>query len=310
MNVLTTDYKKKVLAALERQRANFEGPDSQFAKSLSLPASTYNRMKKGETDGLLTAVKWIMLGREFGVELNERKWKTARTEVFNIIEEDVLFCQTHAKARICVDDCGIGKTYTARYLSKTLKNCFYVDASQAKTKNQFIRAIAKTIGADSKGRYQDVKEYLKYQIKSLSYPCVIIDEAGDLEYNAFLELKELWNATEHACGWYMMGADGLRAKIERGIENKKVGFREIFSRYSEKFTTITPREKNERQNFYIRMIMEVLKINGVEPDEAKEIAKRCLNNDIRGEVSGLRRAESILKLNKMDQLVRPEIKEE
>jgi hypothetical protein len=310
MNVLTTDYKKKVLAAIDRQRANFEGNDSQFAKSLGLPASTYNRMKKGETDGLLTAVKWIMLGREFGVEINERKWKTARTEVFNIIEEDVLFCQAYAKARICVDDCGIGKTYTARYLSKTLKNCFYVDASQAKTKSQFIRAIAKTVGADSKGRYQDVKEYLKYQIKSLSCPVIIIDEAGDLEYNAFLELKELWNATEHACGWYMMGADGLRAKIERGIENKKVGFREIFSRYSEKFTTITPREKTERQNFYIRMIMDVLKINGVEPEEAKEIAKRCLNNDIRGEVSGLRRAESILKLNTMAEIVKPKIQED
>lgn len=310
MNVLTTDYKKKVLAAIECQRANFEGSDSQFAKSLGISGSIYNRMKKGETDGLLTAVKWIMLGREFGVELNERKWKTARTEVFNIIEEDVLFCQQYAKARICVDDCGIGKTYTARYLSKTMKNCFYVDASQAKTKNQFIRLLAKTVGADSKGHYQAVKEYLKYQIKSLSYPIIIIDEAGDLEYNAFLELKELWNATEHACGWYMMGADGLRAKIERGIENKKVGFRELFSRYSEKFTTITPREKTERQNFYIRMIVEVLKKNDCDPDEAKEIAKRCLNNDIRGEVSGLRRAESILKLNSMNEIVKPKIQED
>lgn len=299
MNVLPTEFKKKVIAAILDQRTRFEGSDSAFAKSLGISSSIFNRMKKGETDGLVTFTKWLMLGREFNITLNERKWKTARTEVFNIIEEDVLFCQAHAKSRICVDDCGIGKTYTARYLSKSLKNCFYVDASQCKTKVQFIKALAKVVGTENKGRFADIKENLKYHIKALTSPIIIIDEAGDLEYNAFLELKELWNSTEHCCGWYMMGADGLRAKIERGIENKKVGFREIFSRYSEKFTTITPAEKNERQSFYIKMIMDVLVINGCDQDEAKAIAKRCLNNDNSGHVSGLRRAESLLILNKM-----------
>ncbi len=74
----------------------------------------------------------------------------ARTDVFTLIEEDVSFCQAHAKGMMCVDDCGIGKTFSAKYLSRSLKNCFYVDASQAKTKQQFIRLIAKTIGVDDK----------------------------------------------------------------------------------------------------------------------------------------------------------------
>lgn len=297
MNVLTTDFKKKVLAAIERQRANFEGSDTAFSKSLGINNSIYSRMKKGETDGLLPMVRWMMLAREFDIELNERKWKAARTEVFQIIEEEVLFCQQHAKARICVDDCGIGKTFTARYLSRTLKNCFYVDASQCRTKTAFVRALAKAVGTESKGRFAEIKALLIYQIKSLSAPVIIIDEAGDLEYEAFLMLKELWNATEHACGWYMMGADGLRAKIERGIENKRVGFREIFSRYSEKFTTITPPEKNARQQWYIKLITDVLTINGCEQTEAIDIAKRCLSNDS-GHVSGLRRAESLLIFNR------------
>ncbi len=43
-------------------------------------------------------------------------------------------------------------------------------------------------------------------------PLVVLDEAGDLQYEAFLELKALWNATEMCCGWYMMGADGLRRR--------------------------------------------------------------------------------------------------
>lgn len=296
MNVLTTDFKKKVLAAIERQRLNYEGPDSSFAKSLGVSGSIYNRMKKGETDGILTMPKWLMLGREFGIELNERKWKAAQTKVFLVIEEDVTFCKAHSKSLICVDDCGIGKTFTAKHLSKTLKNCFYVDASQCKTKMAFIKAIAKAVGSESKGHYIDIKECLKYQIKSMTAPVIIIDEAGDLEYSAFLELKELWNSTEHCCGWYLMGADGLRAKIERGIENRKVGFREIFSRFSDKFTTITPREKRERQNFYISEIVTVLEQNGCTREDAIKIAQRCLTNDNSGQTSGLRRAESLMIL--------------
>ncbi|MGQ3647375.1 AAA family ATPase, partial [Ornithobacterium rhinotracheale] len=91
------------------------------------------------------------------------------------------------------------------------KNAFYIDCSQAKTKQLFIRLLAKTIGVDSTGRYADVKNTLKTYLAYLEKPLIVLDEAGDLDYTAFLELKELWNATQGHCGWYMIGADGLRA---------------------------------------------------------------------------------------------------
>ncbi len=69
---------------------------------------------------------------------------------------------------------------------------------------------------------------------------IIIDEAGDLDYPAFLELKAFWNATEGSCGWFMIGADGLRTKIESGIHSRRVGFREIFSRFSESYASVVP----------------------------------------------------------------------
>lgn len=301
MLVLTKEFKDKVIKAVLDHRSLFDGSDLSYSKSLGIAPSVYNRMKMGIRDGMLSLPKWLMLGQQFGITLNERVWKTARTEVFSIIEEDILFCKRYAKARIMVDDCGIGKTYTAKYLSKSLKNCFYVDASQCRTKQQFVRTIAKTIGTEHEGRFADIKEYVKFFIRSLDEPIIIVDEAGDLEDPAFLILKELWNATEHACGWYMMGADGLREKIERGITSKKVGYREIFSRYSDKFTTVVPQERTEKQAFYIQMIMSVLTINGCNADQAKSIAKRCLINDNSSHLTGLRRAESLLILEQEEQ---------
>lgn len=295
---LTNDFKLKIIEAMHERRKLYDGSNGDFAKTLGISASIFSRLNNGEHMGLLRTTQWIMIAQQLGITIEERKWNVARTDVFVMIETGVKFCKAHAKAMICVDDCGIGKTFTAKYLSRTMKNTFYVDASQAKTRQAFIRLLAKTVGGESKGQYFSVKETLKFYLKSISQPVVIIDEAGDLEYEAFLELKELWNATENYCGWYLMGADGLRAKIERGIANKKVGYAEIFSRYSEKFSTIVPREKQDRNAFYKKLISDVLSANNCDPDQINTIAKRCLSNDSGGHIGGLRRAESLLILSR------------
>ena len=295
---LTTEFKIKIINEAIERRKLYDGTDGSFSKSLGISASIWSRMQKGEHMGLLRTTQWIMMAQLLGITIEDRKWNVARTDVFVTIEKGVQFCKDHAKAMIFVDDCGIGKTFTAKYLSRTIKNTFYVDASQAKTRQAFIRLLAKTVGGESKGQYFSVKETLKFYLKSINQPVVIIDEAGDLEYEAFLELKELWNATENYCGWYMMGADGLRAKIERGIANKKVGYAEIFSRYSEKFSTVVPRERQDRNVWYKQLISDFLRANNCNPDQINTIAKRCLANDSGGHIGGLRRAESLLILSK------------
>ena len=295
---LTADFKKQALAALLEARKNYDGSDAAFAKQWSINGSVFSRIKNGDAlDGLLRDQQWLHIGRELNISLSDRKWNMARTDVFTMIEEDVTFCKQFAKGKICVDDCGIGKTFAAKYLSRTIKNCFYVDASQAKTKQLFVRLIAKTIGVESQGKYAEVKANIKYYIKMLPMPIVIIDEAGDLEYNAFLELKELWNATEGACGWYLIGADGLRAKISRGINCKKVGYRELFSRYSERYTTVVPTDRQEKVSFYRKLITEVLTVNMPNKSKLNDILRRCLTTDDNGNIGGLRRAESLLILH-------------
>lgn len=268
-----------------------------FAKQHGLSASVFSRLKKGELTGLVRDGQWLTMGRELDVQSARRKWNTAKTDVFKIIEEDILFCQQYSKSRILVDDCGIGKTYTAKYLSRTLKNCFYVDASQGKTRRLFVKLLAKAIGVDTNDKYDNIKANVKYYLRIIENPIVIVDEAGDLDYGAFMDLKEFWNATENACAWYLMGADGLKRKIERGISNQKVGYREMFSRMSERFTQPVPIGREARQAFYKKLITDVLKANMDDTTGINDIVRRCLVMDNGGEIGGLRRAESLLILN-------------
>ena len=168
----------------------------------------------------------------------------------------------------------IGKTFTARHYVATHPNAVYIDCSQVKTKLKLVRKIAGEFGVDSKGRYADVYEDLVYYLRSIENPLIILDEAGDLSYEAFLELKALWNATERCCAWYMMGADGLKEKINRSIECKKVGYTEMLSRYGDRYSKVTPDDGKERSRFLIEQARIVATINAPEGTDPGEIARK------------------------------------
>jgi hypothetical protein len=295
---ITPEFKEKVVAALLDRRKYYDGSDAAFAKSLSMNPAIYARIKAGERHQIMAEARWLSLGRALAVQTSERRWNMARTAVFNLLEEEIMFCKEYSKGRIFADDCGIGKTYTAKYLSRTVKNCFYLDGSQYKTKNEFIRGLAKAVGVGDTGRLADLKADTKYYLQNvLEKPIVIIDEAGDLSDGAFMELKEFWNATDGCCGWFLMGADGLREKMERGIRNRKVGFAEMFSRHSERYSRAVPFDRTEKINFYRKLITDVLSVNMQDKSQLTAIVNRCITLDETGHIGGLRRAESLLILN-------------
>lgn len=295
MNI-TTEFKQQVVTALKDLRTRYGGADAGFAKQWSINASVWSRLKKGESEGLLKDIQWINLGRELNIQLNKAPWNLVKTEVYQAIEQDVIFCQKHGKGMILVDEPEIGKTVAGKHLSKTLTNCFYIDCSQSKNKILFIKAFAKVLGIEAIGRVAEIKENIKYYLRMLENPMIILDEAGDLEYGAILELKEFWNATEDVCGWYLMGADGLRKKWESGINTKKVGYRELFSRYSSKYMTIVPTERSERISFYSKMVTDVLTANSTGLKNLPALVKKCLASDSDGQIGGLRRAKTVLNL--------------
>ena len=150
----------------------------------------------------------------------------------------------------------------------------YIDCSQVKTKLKLVRKIASEFGVDSKGHYADVYEDLVYYLRSIEHPLIILDEAGDLQYEAFLELKALWNATERCCAWYMMGADGLKEKINRSIECKKVGYTEMLSRYGGRYSKVTPDDGKERDKFLRHQAEVVARANAPKDADIATIVRK------------------------------------
>ena len=273
--MLTTDIRKRILAAISANRTNYPS-DARHAAVLGISASVYNQLKKGQTDKALSDANWVNIARRLDVNLREGiEWKGARTATFKYISAQLEACQERSLSVILCDLPNIGKTYTARWYVNEHRNAVYIDCSQVKTKRALVRKIAKEFGVGATGKYQDTYEDLVYYLRSMERPLVVLDEAGDLAYEAFLELKALWNATEMCCGWYMMGADGLAAKIDRNVEGRKVGYAEIFSRYGGKYSRVTPEQEDDRRAFLNEQARIVATVNAPVGADIGQIVRKC-----------------------------------
>ena len=289
--MITESQKSKILAAIAANRQQYPS-DAKHASSLGISTSVYSDIKNGRTDKALSDANWISIARKLGVNLRSgMEWKAARTATFEYITAQLEFSQERGLSAILCDIPNIGKTFTARQYVKEHKNAVYIDCSQVKTKTQLVKKIAAEFGVGSRGWYHDVYEDLVYYLRSIDRPLIILDEAGDLKNEAMLELKALWNATERCCAWYMMGADGLRARIDRSIEMKMVGYTEMFSRYGDRYSKVTPDDGKEREAFLNAQARLVAKANAPEGADIAQIVRKT-----RG---GLRRVYTEIEKLKM-----------
>lgn len=284
---LTADFKRTVVAQLLQAKTNFEGSANKHAVSLGINPAQYSRIINGEIEKVLGEAQWLTLSRILTTKINDDEWCVAETPVFTYITTTLKKCQAKSLSSLICDASDIGKTFAAKYYSRNNKNAIYIDCSQVKSKQKLVRKIAQDLGVNHTGKYNNVYEDLTYYLNVVKKPLIILDEAGDLQYDAFLEIKALWNATEHRCGWLMLGADGLKEKIRRAKDNNKVGFAEIFSRFGSRYQRVTPDGKDELKRFTTLQAALIVKANAPKGTDVQQMLRdtegslRRINNEIK-----------------------------
>lgn len=272
--MIADDIKTRIVLAISTNRQNY-ATDSKHAIALGITSSVYSEIKKGKTDQKLSDAKWMSIARRLGVSLNdEPEWKIVKTPTFEYLCSQLELCRKNSLSGMFCDLPNIGKSFAAKYHAKSRPNVVYVDCSMVKTKQRLFRYIAREFGLNSVGKYADIFDDLVFYLRTLDHPQIILDEVGDLVYEAFLEIKAMWNGTEGCCSWYLMGADGFRAKLERGVEFKTVGFAEIRSRCGDKYNSITPPEGEERRKFLMGQAALIAQANVPIGVDYKQIARK------------------------------------
>jgi hypothetical protein len=278
--MITIDVKHRIVAAIRLHRPKFAS-DTKMAVNLGISPAQFSRILKDDFEGVLSDANWISIARKLEVTLtSDPAWVTAKTPTYSYITGQLALCQENSMGGMFCDKTDIGKTYSAKCYVREHRNAIYVDCSQVKTRRMLVIQIAKEFGLAASGLYREMYQDLIYYLRSIELPLVILDEAGDLCYEAYLELKALFNATEGSCGWYQMGADGLRKKVEMNRLKFKVGYPEIFSRYGSRYQKVTPDGKEATVNFSLLQAILIAKANGAD-DEFLKMMERTTDLSLR-----------------------------
>lgn len=263
--MVTNDIKQRIVAAVAEDRKKYRS-DAEHSRKLGLSTSVYSEVfNSGKLDRKISDDGWMEIAMRLKLNLKDDfEWQTANTPTYDYIYTQLERCQEEHISLIFCDEAGIGKTYTATQYVKENAEVVLIDCSQSKSKRRLIKAIAQEFGVATTGKYVDVYERLVYYLNNfVNNPLIILDEAGDLQQDAYLELKALWNITQGNCGWYMMGAVGLKCKIDRAKDNEKVGYAELFDRYGCKYQSITGEDEwaNDLKRFNATQIAIVANAN-------------------------------------------------
>lgn len=286
-NLFSQDERRQIgRLVMEKFKASGFASQSNFAKSIGFKPADLTNIKGEkwlENPQLLSNEKWIRLAREVSFTRNENlRWVIANTYVFDFIQEQLKVYQAYSFAGIFCDDAGIGKTVACKDYADKKPYAFYLDCSKIKTRNRLIKALARAVGIDGEGKYDDILENVIYALELMPNPILIFDEAGDLDDRSTLEIKRIYNSLEGKCAFYLIAADGLKAKIERGIAHKKVGFTEVFSRFGKRFSKVMPSTREEKIEMMQSMALNVLVANGIEDrKEVKTMLMQIKNDGVR-----------------------------
>lgn len=280
--MISTPIKQQIVTELKKLEKLNGLSAKRFANSIDIDPAQWSRLKKGEFEGVLADAKFITLARKNNIVLGDAPvLKTVKTATFQYIYSLLETSHKQCISTLFVDRADIGKSHVCKYYAQHVKNAIYIDCSQVKTKQLYVREIASKLGLSLNGKYADIYKDLVYYLNTLDPTIIILDEAGDLQYDAFLENKALWNATEGNVAWFMIGADGLKEKIKRAITNKKVGYSEMFRRYGGQYRTVTPQGdadvKNPSvqplKNFLNEQVALFLKANAPEGADIQKLVK-------------------------------------
>lgn len=298
-NLTLTDQQRQGIADLMVVKFTRSGFDSQarFARSIGLTPTDYTNISKGAWKAkprLVGDGKWMRVGREVGYSFSaSRKWQVVETSLYKVVVEQLDICQRESTSMMFCDLAGFGKTTACKHYAANHKHVYYLDCSATPGKLPFARALATAVGVNIENRNtNEILADLIYYLKAIPDPLIIIDEAGDADVRTYLLIKRLWNELEGICGFYMIGARGLRRRIDRGSALKMVGFEELFSRFGCKATDVVPAPPVARLVFLQEEARLVARANGIsDPATLNRIVSELKDtDDLRGVYRQVRKA--------------------
>lgn len=215
-------------------------------------------------------------------------WTICESENFRLATYVLADAQMYKNVTWMVGDAGCGKTTAAIEFRRTHRNVFYILCSEDMKRSDFVREIAKQVGAptDSTSNLRDMLDYALGMIGFLQNPLLIFDEGDKLTDCVLNYFISIYNRLEGRAGIVFMSTDYIKRRVDNGLRYNKKGYKEINSRIGRKFFDLNAISRND--------VYAICQANGLTGEaEIRRVLKDAETSD-----NDLRRVKRVIHAQK------------
>lgn len=285
MKGLTTEMKEQVRSALIAYRSNYPTLNRAAESLQGVSSATVSQLCNGKYE-LISDEMFIRIATQIGFAFDS--WNLHEGKTFKEITFTLSDAQAYKNVTWIVGDAGCGKTTAAIEYRRTHRNVFYILCSEDMRRSDFVREIAKQVGAPTDTtNLRDMLENAISMISFLGNPLLIFDEGDKLTDSVFNYFISIYNRLEGHSGIVFLSTDYIKRRMEAGLRYNKKGYKEINSRIGRRFFDVSPTEENDiyaicqANNLTDRADIEEVLKDAKRSDNDLRRVKRCIHRQKR-----------------------------
>lgn len=285
MKGLTTEMKEQVRSALIAYRSNYPTLNRAAESLQGVSSATVSQLCNGKYE-LISDEMFIRIASQIGFAFDS--WTLHEGKTFKEITFTLSDAQAYKNVTWIVGDAGCGKTTAAIEYRRTHRNVFYILCSEDMRRSDFVREIAKQVGAPTDTtNLRDMLENAISMISFLGNPLLVFDEGDKLTDSVFNYFISIYNRLEGHAGIVFLSTDYIKRRMEAGLRYNKKGYKEINSRIGRRFFDVSPTEENDiyaicqANNLTDRADIEEVLKDAKRSDNDLRRVKRCIHRQKR-----------------------------
>lgn len=285
MKGLTTEMKEQVRSALIAYRSNYPTLNRAAESLQGVSSATVSQLCNGKYE-LISDEMFIRIASQIGFAFDS--WTLHEGKTFKEITFALSDAQAYKNVTWVVGDAGCGKTTAAIEYRRTHRNVFYILCSEDMRRSDFVREIAKQVGAPTDTtNLRDMLENAISMISFLGNPLLVFDEGDKLTDSVFNYFISIYNRLEGHSGIVFLSTDYIKRRMEAGLRYNKKGYKEINSRIGRRFFDVSPTEQTDiyaicqANNLTDRADIEEVLKDARRSDNDLRRVKRCIHRQKR-----------------------------
>lgn len=285
MKGLTTEMKEQVRSALIAYRSNYPTLNRAAESLQGVSSATVSQLCNGKYE-LISDEMFIRIASQIGFAFDS--WTLHEGKTFKEITFTLSDAQAYKNVTWIVGDAGCGKTTAAIEYRRTHRNVFYILCSEDMRRSDFVREIAKQVGAPTDTtNLRDMLENAISMISFLGNPLLVFDEGDKLTDSVFNYFISIYNRLEGHAGIVFLSTDYIKRRMDAGLRYNKKGYKEINSRIGRRFFDVSPTEENDiyaicqANNLTDRADIEEVLKDARRSDNDLRRVKRCIHRQKR-----------------------------